>query len=136
MPIKEDRILDGVRGNLNTLLEGLIKDAVATQLGKSVSELDESDYKLQLDVAVEANMAFYDIIVKEIISEIKENAEVEIKSEDAIGLDKTDVIVTIPPGAVSQGAGAAVIINPAPIPLKGNVVLKIVSGRVKKGNIK
>ncbi len=136
MPISEDRILDGVRGSFNTLLEERVKDAVAKQLGKNVSDLKEDDYKPLLQVSVDANMAFYDIVIKEIISEIKANAEVVIDSKDKIGLDKTDVVVTIPPLTVSQGAGSFVIQNPAPIPLKGNVVLKVISGRVKKGNIK
>lgn len=135
MAIDKDKILKEIRNKTTNHFLPLIKTIIAEQLGTNVSDLEENDWKPMLDDMVNSNVALNKILVDEIVSEIKENAEFEIPSAN-VGLDNTKVKVTIPIGVVSQGAGAAVITNPTPITISGNVISKKVSGKVKKGYIK
>lgn len=135
MAIDKGKILKEIRNKTTNHFLPLIKTIIAEQLGTNVSDLEENDWKPMLDDMVNSNVALNKILVDEIVSEIKENAEFEIPSAN-VGLDNTKVKVTIPIGVVSQGAGTAVITNPAPITISGNVISKKVSGKVKKGYIK
>ena len=131
MAISKDRILSGIKSKTFDHFLPLIKNVAAEQLGKNVGDLEEADYKSMLDIMVNANLVLNKILVDEVFTEIKNNAEYESPSA-SVGLDSTKVTVTIPSGMVMQGT----VPNPLPIPLSGNVVNKRVSGKVKKGNIK
>lgn len=135
MAISTSRIKSTYERSISEYLEPVIKVTIAEQLGKTVEDLTDDDYKPFLRTIVEANVSLNELLIESIISEIKDNAEFEIPSAD-VGLDNTKVKVTIPIGVVSQGAGTAVITNPAPITISGNVISKKVSGKVKKGYIK
>ncbi len=136
MAISTDRVLEDIKGKITEYLRPLIKNATAEQQGKDVSELEDSDFKPMLDTVVDANQALNKITIESIISEIINNAEFEIPSADLVGLDNKSVIVTVPPGAILVGAGAASLANTIPLMLSGKIVSPIVSGKVKKGRIK
>lgn len=100
MPINKQNILNGVQSSLKTLLKITINKAA------SDAGLSKGEAQSMLNDIVESNMKINNILIDEILKEIKTN-----------GL----VTVTILPGIVGVGVGAASIVNPAPIKITGKI---------------
>lgn len=136
--LDKTRVKDVVKAKVRNALKPAIKAAKATQMDVSVSQVNDSDFSIELEDAVGYVMKTMGFVTDAIIDEMKELVDGiinEIKTNAEISATVTVPAenlgeVTVLPATFSQGAGAAAVPNPVPVKVKINKIA-IPKGKIK-----